>query len=59
VLEVEKKEFLANQSVLEAHPAGQARILCDDAASPKPLEIRVGQGEERTELLRRKPEYAK
>jgi hypothetical protein len=44
--------------VLEAHTAGQAWIVCDDAASAQLLEIRVGQGEERTELLRRKSEDA-
>ena len=59
VLEIEKKKFLAKFSVLHAHAAWQAWVVSDDAASPELMEPGVVHGEERTELIRRKPENAK
>ena len=59
VLEIEKKKFLAKLSVLHAHAAWHARIVSDDAASPQLMELGVGHGEERSELIGRKPKNAK
>jgi len=59
VLEIEKKKFLAKLSVLHAHSAWHGWIVSDDATSPQPMELSVGHGEERTELIRRKPKNAK
>jgi hypothetical protein len=59
VLEIEKKKFLAEFSVLHAHAAWHAWVVSDDAASPQLMEPGVVHGEEGTELTRRKPENAK
>jgi hypothetical protein len=59
VLEIEKKKFLAKFSVLHAYPAWHGWIVGDDATSPQLMELGVGHGEERTELIRRKPKNAK
>jgi len=59
VLEIEKKKFLAKFSVRHAHAAWHAVIVSDDAPSSQLLKPGVGHGEERTELIRRKPENAK
>jgi len=59
VLEIEKKKLFAKFSVLHAHAARHAWIVSDDAASPELMELGVVHGEERTKLIRRKPEDAK
>ena len=59
VLEVKEEEFLARFGVLHAHATGHAGAVSNDAASPEPLQLGVGQGEERPERIGRKPEYAK
>jgi hypothetical protein len=59
VLEIEKKKFLAELSVLHAHATWHAWIVSDDAACPQLMEPGVVHGEERTELTRRKPKNAK
>jgi len=59
VLEIEKNEFLAKFSVLHAHAAWREWIVSDDAASPHLMELGVGHGEQRAELIRRKPKNAK
>jgi hypothetical protein len=59
VLEIDKKKLLAKLSVLHAHAARHAWIVRDDAASPELMEPGIVHGEERPELIRRKPNNAK
>lgn len=59
VLEIEKQKFLAKFGVRHAHAAWHEWIVGNDAASPHLMELGVGHGEQRAELIRRKSKNAK